>query len=78
VVCGGVACNGLLRERFERKTPKGIKLCLSPREYCTDNAAMIGGVGWHHFVRGDIAPLDIDSFARLPVISRVPFCGDNV
>ncbi len=73
VVAGGVACNSLLRSRFEEKTPSGIRLRLAERKYCTDNAAMIGGLGCCHFRRGDFSPLDIDAFARLPRITSVPF-----
>lgn len=73
VVSGGVACNGVLRERFEKLTPKSVRLHLAQRKYCTDNAAMVGGCGFHAFRRGEFAALDIDSFARLPQITRVPF-----
>jgi hypothetical protein len=34
---------------------------------------MIGGVGYHSFKNGQIDALDIDAFARLPIISQVPF-----
>ncbi len=75
VLCGGVACNGELRSRLTTKLPEMIKLYLAPRKYCTDNAAMIAGVGFHAFKNGQLDELDIDAFARLPVISRVPFTG---
>ncbi len=73
VVSGGVACNSVLRERFEKLTPPGVKLHLAQRKYCTDNAAMVAGCAYHSFKRGEFAGLGIDSFARLPVITRVPF-----
>jgi N6-L-threonylcarbamoyladenine synthase len=73
VLCGGVACNGVLRERLEKKCPTGITLRLAQRKYCTDNAAMIAGVGYHSFKHGQLDALDIDAFARLPIISQVPF-----
>ena len=41
ILCGGVACNGCLREHFEAGAPKNVKVLLAPRKYCTDNAAMI-------------------------------------
>lgn len=75
VVAGGVACNSVLRERFEALTPENIRLRLAARKYCTDNAAMVGGLGWHYFRRGDFSALNIDSFARLPQITKVPFLG---
>lgn len=73
VAAGGVACNAELRRLLAERLPKGVELLIAPPKYCTDNAAMVGGVGWHDFRRGNFSPLDIDAFARLPVISRVPF-----
>ena len=73
VVAGGVACNSVLRERFEKLTPPGVRLRLAARKYCTDNGAMIGGLGFHYWKKGDFSSPDIDSFARLPQITRIPF-----
>ena len=73
VVAGGVACNAELRRMMSEKLPKHITLHLAQPKYCTDNAAMVGGIAWHSFNRGEFAPLDIDSFARLPQIVSVPF-----
>ncbi|MCI7644161.1 MAG: tRNA (adenosine(37)-N6)-threonylcarbamoyltransferase complex transferase subunit TsaD [Lentisphaeria bacterium] len=73
VLCGGVACNGPLRDRFAAKVPHGVKLQLAARKNCTDNAAMIGGVGYHHFINGEFSELTMDSFARLPRVTMVPF-----
>ncbi len=76
VVAGGVACNSVLRERFEKLVPPGVNLRLAARKYCTDNAAMVGGLGWHFHHRRRWSPLDIDSYARLPQITQVPFLGE--
>lgn len=73
VVAGGVACNSVLRERFEALTPSGVRLRLAARKYCTDNAAMIGGLGFHYWKKGNFSAADIDSYARLPQITQVPF-----
>ena len=73
VAAGGVACNAELRRQLAARLPDGVELLIAPPKYCTDNAAMVGGLGWHDFRRGNFSPLDIDAFARLPVISRVPF-----
>ena len=46
VVAGGVAANERLRERFsESCTAAGLRLHLTALPYCTDNAAMIAGLG---------------------------------
>lgn len=45
-VGGGVACNGVLRLRLEEETERrGIALCMAPRSYCLDNAAMVASLG---------------------------------
>ena len=73
VAAGGVACNAELRRVLAERLPKGVELLIAPPKYCTDNAAMVGGCGWHSFRKREFSPLDVDAFARLPVISRVPF-----
>ena len=57
---GGVAANGYFRDRAAALAKgRGVELFLSPREYCTDNAAM-GAVGWELFDRRRFADLDAD------------------
>ena len=73
VVAGGVACNAELRRMMAERLPKKVDLKIAPPKYCTDNAAMVGGIAWHAFNKKDFAALNIDSFARLPQIVRVPF-----
>ena len=73
VVAGGVACNAVLRERFNQSTPNHIQLRLAQRKHCTDNAAMVAGIGHHYFKRRLFSAPGIDAFARLPVITEVVF-----
>jgi N6-L-threonylcarbamoyladenine synthase len=73
VVAGGVACNAELRRMMAEKLPQGINLKIAKPVFCTDNAAMVGGIAWHSFRRGEFSQLDMDSFARLPRFVRVPF-----
>ena len=73
VLAGGVACNKLLRELMQKKAPKGVTVRIAPPKYCTDNAAMVAGIGYHSFKRGEFLAPEADSFARLPGIVRVPF-----
>jgi N6-L-threonylcarbamoyladenine synthase len=73
VLCGGVACNSVLRERLPKALPDHACLRLAERKFCTDNAAMVGGVAHYYYERGEFTSLDVDAFARLPVISQVPF-----
>ena len=75
VVAGGVACNQKLRDELSRRIPAGVSLRIAPPKYCTDNAAMVGGLGFRQYQNSDFAALDIDSFARLPKFVQVPFVG---
>jgi len=51
VVGGGVAANNRLRERFQQEARNSdTKIYFSPKEFCTDNAAMVAGLGyWLHW-----------------------------
>ena len=60
VLAGGVAANTLLREELHKKF--GKNLFIPPVELCTDNAAMIAGLGYQHFKVGKLAdPLTLES-----------------
>ncbi len=59
-VGGGVAANQLLRVRLqERANQHGIRLCLSRRQLCTDNAVM-GAIALEKFQAGIFDSLDLD------------------
>ena len=75
VVAGGVACNAELRRRMAESVGNSAKLMLAPPKYCTDNAAMVAGAGFHGFRKGRFIDLNADSFARLPRITEVDFVG---
>jgi N6-L-threonylcarbamoyladenine synthase len=64
-VVGGVASNRRLREQMHEKAGRlGIR-CLFPSPiYCTDNAAMIAGLGWHLLAAGRTADLALDASPR--------------
>lgn len=54
VVGGGVAANFRLREKFENaaKFSGGVKVYFPKKEYCMDNAAMVGVLGEELYKRG--------------------------
>lgn len=66
VVGGGVAANSALRIQLQAACDAaGLRLHLTPPQYCTDNAAMVAALGYHHFVRGARADLALEPRAGL-------------
>jgi len=67
VVCGGVAANGRLRERFvEMSAVSGVQVFFPAILLCTDNAAMIAVVGYHLLESGRKDSLDLNAISRWP------------
>ncbi len=70
VIAGGVAANSRLRARMVNAcSAAGLRLIAVPLSLCTDNAAMIAGLGWHYLfgnLRDAPCPrgLDMDPFMR--------------
>jgi N6-L-threonylcarbamoyladenine synthase len=68
VVCGGVAANGRLREKFAAGTDAGkIELFIPPVILCTDNAAMIAAIGEIMLKNGRRDLLDLNAVSRWPL-----------
>jgi N6-L-threonylcarbamoyladenine synthase len=68
VVCGGVAANGRLRERFAAATTaRNIELFIPPVILCTDNAAMIAAIGEIMLKNGLRDSLDLNAVSRWPI-----------
>lgn len=71
VVCGGVAANSRLRERFYQDAKEeGVEVFIPPPVLCTDNAAMIAVVGEHLLKRGKRDGLDLNAVSRWPLELR--------
>lgn len=52
LIGGGVAANSSLRRQLSREASShGIHVYFPPMSACTDNAAMIAGLGFHHTLR---------------------------
>lgn len=65
---GGVVANSELRRRMKELAEENeIELFMPSLSLCTDNAAMIAAAAHHHFIAGDVAGLDLNPVAYLPL-----------
>jgi N6-L-threonylcarbamoyladenine synthase len=68
VVAGGVAANEQLRRELKGAAKQeGLQLHIPSLQYCTDNAAMVAGIGYHKLIMGKVADLDLNPRADLPL-----------
>lgn len=68
VLAGGVSANSGIRSRISEECKKmGYKLYLPPLKFCGDNAAMVGSQAYYEYLSGNIAKLDLNATASLPV-----------
>ncbi len=63
VAGGGVAANSYLRESL--KSRNNFKVFFPSMTLCTDNAAMIAGIGYHHLARGEKSELSLNAGSRV-------------
>jgi N6-L-threonylcarbamoyladenine synthase len=67
-VAGGVAANSGLRAALKAACDKnGWRLALPPMDLCTDNAAMIAGLGHDLYLAGVRSPLNLEARSRMPL-----------
>ncbi len=65
VITGGVASNKRLRELFYEKTEKtNLKVYFPSLSFCTDNAAMVGIVGYFKWKKNIIDGLEKEPYSR--------------
>ena len=68
---GGVAANQNLREKYREMCKLiGVEYIVSPKEYCGDNASMIGLAALDKFNDKQFSPLDSDVSNHSPLSSR--------
>lgn len=70
-LAGGVAANSLLRETMKEKAEaRGLKFHCPELIYCTDNGAMIAASGYHEYMSGRRAALDLNAYPNLKIGER--------
>ena len=70
-VAGGVSANSLLRRMLQEACDQaGLPLYMPKLSLCTDNGAMIAGVGYRFLERGDRSPWDTTACARVTEFKR--------
>ncbi len=76
MIAGGVAANRRLREAIEERTAIEFDGVSAPVvrwpefAYCTDNAAMVAGLGYRLYEAGVRGGLDADAYPRWPIGER--------
>ncbi len=68
VAGGGVVANSLLRR--ELKNLNHVDVLFPSKELCTDNAAMVAGIGYCYLKRGDRSSLSLSASSRVSAFRR--------
>ncbi len=68
VAGGGVAANSYLRERMA--AAQGLEVIFPSLKLCTDNAAMVAGIGYHELREGKTADFSLNAEARVRMFKR--------
>ena len=72
VAGGGVAANSYLRERLAREQDqRGLQVVFPSLRLCTDNAAMIAGLGFHLLAEGKSSEVSLNAEARVQGFRRL-------
>ncbi len=80
LLAGGVAANRRLRQRLEDTVAREWERADSRTSvpavrwpdlaFCTDNGAMVAGLGYRLLRGGNVAGLDVDAYPRFPIEER--------
>jgi N6-L-threonylcarbamoyladenine synthase len=66
IIGGGVSANSAIRQSVvELGRELGLPVFIPPMRYCTDNGAMIAGMGYELLASGRVADLDLETVATV-------------
>lgn len=67
-LAGGVSANSVLRRKMTEVCEKnGWELYMPDLKYCGDNAAMVGSQAYYEYLSGNVAALDLNARATMPI-----------
>ena len=67
-LAGGVSANSVLRRKMTGVCEKnGWELYMPDLKYCGDNAAMVGSQAYYEYLSGNVASLDLNARATMPI-----------
>ncbi|MFA6933927.1 MAG: tRNA (adenosine(37)-N6)-threonylcarbamoyltransferase complex transferase subunit TsaD [Sphaerochaetaceae bacterium] len=67
---GGVAANSLIRSSLKQFEKRGVQTSFPSLKLCTDNAAMVAGLGYKYLSDGYSSGLDLEPSARVAAFKK--------
>lgn len=68
VIAGGVSANSLLRRTLQEECRQhGREIYMPEKQWCGDNAAMVGSQGYYEYLSGNIANTDLNAYATMSI-----------
>ena len=66
-ICGGVSANSYIRQSFLNLEKDGYRVYYPRIKLCTDNAAMIGAVGYYKYLKKEFSDLTLNAVPNLKI-----------
>lgn len=66
-ICGGVSANSYIRQSFLDLEKDGYRVYYPNIKLCTDNAAMIGAVGYYKYLKKEFSDLTLNAVPNLKI-----------
>ncbi len=66
-ICGGVSANSYIRQSFLELEKDGYHVYYPDIKLCTDNAAMIGAVGYYKYLNKEFSDLTLNAIPNLKI-----------